>query len=83
MVKSQEGKLGRSFQAVDVTSDVVLSKLDEPNTLYIGGAGDIEIIGKDDTTSTILKAVPAGVQLFDIREIKAAGTTATNVVVIR
>lgn len=55
---------------------------DIPKGLYIGGAGNIEIIAVDDTDPVILM-VTAG-QILPIRAkiVKAANTTATGIVAL-
>lgn len=45
--------------------------------LYVGQAGDIEVILSKDTNPVILKAVPIGTMLYlSVKRIRAAGTTA-------
>lgn len=52
--------------------------------LYIGGAGDVEIIAADDTVAEILKSVPAGTILpISVKRVRAAGTTATFIKALR
>lgn len=57
---------------------------DIPKALYVGGAGDITMVGVSASagaTGILFKGVPAGAILpFCPREIKATGTTATNIV---
>lgn len=51
--------------------------------LYIGGAGDVVVVGVDDVTNdgTLFKAVPAGTTLpVMARRVKATNSTATDIV---
>lgn len=52
--------------------------------LYVGGAGDVEIIAADDSTPEILKNVPGGTTLpLSVKRVRAAGTTATFIKALR
>lgn len=52
--------------------------------LYVGGAGDLNAVLRDDiTTPTLFKAVPAGTILdIWVRQVMLTGTTATNLVAL-
>ena len=57
----------------------------QASTIYVGGTGDVEVIPyyppTDTTTSVIFYSIPAGgVVPVLVKGIKAAGTTATNMV---
>lgn len=55
-----------------------------PGFLYVGGAGNIAVIGADDTDSVILNSVPAGTILpIIVKRVLATGTTATNIKILR
>jgi hypothetical protein len=55
--------------------DFVTSKL------WVGSAGDVEIVLADDSVAVILVGVPAGTMLdLRIKQVKAAGTTAGDLV---
>jgi hypothetical protein len=76
-------ELRRSTKAIEVTpSDTV----DLPTGgaicigFYVGGAGNVVVVNRDDTTA-IFTAVPAGgTRPSDAKRINATGTTATNIV---
>lgn len=57
-----------------------------PKAIYVGGGGDIAVIGVDapaNATGIIFKAVPAGTTLpFRARRVLATGTTATNLLAL-
>lgn len=80
---------GNNVQWLDVPAGhAFTSSGDDTNELahvrravYCGGAGDIPVVMKDGTAVT-LKAVPVGTILpICVRQIKATGLTATNLVV--
>lgn len=49
--------------------------------IWVGSAGDIEVIMVDDSVSVILANVPAGTLLdLRVKQVKAAGTTAGDLV---
>lgn len=51
--------------------------------LYIGVTGDVSLVGQDQATAAVFKAVPAGTVLFvSPYQIKATGTTATNILAL-
>lgn len=55
----------------------------EPQGLYVGGAGDLSMLGPDDTGPVLWKGVPAGTVLpFRTRKLRATGTTATNILAL-
>jgi hypothetical protein len=48
--------------------------------LYIGGAGNVSVVTENGDTVTFV-AVPVGTQLdIRVKQIRATGTTATNIV---
>lgn len=52
-----------------------------PREIYVGGAGDIEMVAVDSDTAVILKAVPAGMRLpYRAKRIISTNTTATDLV---
>lgn len=52
-----------------------------PQSIYVGGAGDITLRGVDSSTDVLFKNLPAGITLnVQAEYIKAAGTTATYIV---
>ncbi|WP_379063896.1 hypothetical protein ACHMW4_19160 [Mesorhizobium sp. UC22_110] len=51
--------------------------------LWIGAAGDVAMIAEDDTLAVTLTAVPAGSVLpVRAKAVRAAGTTASNIVAL-
>ncbi len=56
-----------------------------PRALYIGGAGDVAVLMANDGTDTPLtfSNLPAGTVLpARVKEVRATGTTATNIVAL-
>lgn len=50
-------------------------------SLYVGGAGSLNVILAGDTANTSFAAVPAGTTLWiSVSCVHATGTTATNIV---
>ncbi|PLP58516.1 hypothetical protein CYK37_15135 [Mesorhizobium loti] len=51
--------------------------------LWVGAAGDVAVIAEDDSAAVTLTAVPAGSVLpVRAKAVRAAGTTATNIVAL-
>lgn len=51
--------------------------------LYVGGAGDVAVILRDDTVAVTFVGVAAGTILpLRVRLVKVTGTTATNIVAL-
>lgn len=65
--------------AITPTDDVLLE--DYPRGLWVGGAGDIslKLIG-DDTAVTFAGVVAGSLLPLRVKEVRATGTTATNIV---
>lgn len=56
---------------------------DTARAMYVGGAGDISMKGEDDASFVLWKNVPAGSFLpFRVKEVRANGTTATNMLAL-
>ena len=68
-------------RAIDVSvSDATLNA----ECIYIGTAGDVNVVLQDDTTAVLFKNVPAGTTLpFVLSEVKNASTTATDIVALK
>lgn len=51
-------------------------------SIWVGGTGNIAIVGKGDTAAVTLTAVPVGLLPlpYPVQQVKATGTTATNLV---
>jgi hypothetical protein len=77
---------GLESPAQDAAAVAPNDGVDLPNTaraLYIGGAGDVVAILKNDTASVTFKNVPAGTQLMiSAKRVLATGTTATFIVAL-
>lgn len=51
--------------------------------LYVGGAGDVEVILVEDAAQLVFTGVPAGTILpLQVRRVRAANTTATNIIAL-
>lgn len=52
--------------------------------LYIGVTGDVNVVMANDDggTAVLFKAVPVGILPVAVRKVKAASTTATNIVAL-
>ena len=71
-------RVSRSASVITPTNDTDLAI--SPRKIYVGGAGNINMRGIDDTANT-LWTVPAGTTIeFTPRMIHATGTTATNII---
>lgn len=68
-------------RVVAVTPDDNTDLTTYAKALYIGVAGDVEIIavGDSDASPHIFKNHPVGYMLCQVRRVRAAGTTATNI----
>ena len=52
--------------------------------IYIGGTGDLTVIGMNDSTTTLFSAIPVGTFLpIAVKEVRSTGTTATLIVGLR
>ena len=68
--------LARSSAAITPSDTALLPKAAEG--IYVGGAGNIELVHTDGTEGIFYGAVAGTVLPFAIRQVKASGTTATN-----
>lgn len=51
--------------------------------LYVGGAGDLTVVMREESNVVTFAAVPAGTVLpMQVRRVNATGTTATNIVAL-
>ena len=80
----REGNVAGNFEALDLATNGDWSTgVDSGTTvIYVGGTGDIAVTGKAGG-DVIFKAVPVGVLEIDVLTIKQAGTTATDIIVMR
>lgn len=52
-------------------------------SLYIGGAGNVSVVAKDDITPVVFKNVPAGSYLMvEAKIVRSTSTTATDIVAL-
>jgi len=51
--------------------------------LYVGVSGDLEVILQNDTTSVTFTAVDVGFFPCIVKEVKTAGTTATDLIALQ
>ena len=52
--------------------------------IYIGGTGDLTVIGMNDSATTLFSAIPVGTFLpIAVKEVRFTGTTATLIVGLR
>ena len=48
-------------------------------SVYVGGAGNVSITAMDDTTATFTNVPPGVILPIHVKQVKATGTTATNI----
>jgi hypothetical protein len=48
--------------------------------LYVGVSGDVTVLLDGDGASVVLKAMPVGLYPLCVRQVKATGTAATNLI---
>ncbi len=71
--------VGRSFAAVTKSDTTIVNAVG----LWVGGAGNVAVIGKNDTVAVTFLAVPAGTYLpFQVSKVMSANTTATNIIAV-
>lgn len=69
---------GQSAEAVSPTNDLAVGPY---RGLWIGGTGDVTVICVRDDTAVTFVAVPAGTYIpVAVKEVRATGTSATNIV---
>ncbi len=67
------------FQAITKSNSTVY--LPPLRTIYVGGSGDVAVMGEDDTVAQVFVAVPVGTVLVGLfKQVMSTGTTATNLV---
>ena len=77
---SSDVALGAMNNAEAVTTSDTAELARVTRALYVGGAGNIAVVMADRTTVTFA-GVPAGTVLpIRVRQVRATGTTATNLV---
>ena len=70
-----------SRKAVTIVPADNAALVDIPRRLYVGGAGDVNVILANDTANVVFKAVPVGSYLnIAPKTIHQTGTSATNIV---
>lgn len=71
----------KSFAAITPHDTTELATI--PKGIYVGGAGNVVVIGADDSTAVTFTGVPAGSVLpVRPRIVKSTNTTATNLVAL-
>ena len=79
MSKEKWNSRGKVVSASAVTPSN--SDLNEYDALYVGTAGELSIVLRDDTTAVTLSNVPNGEILpFSVKYVKASGTTASSII---
>ena len=66
---------------VEITPNDATDIAEQPAAIYVGGAGDIEMHGRDGVAATFAD-VPIGLHALQPRRILATGTTATGIVAV-
>jgi len=75
------GTSGASYKAVTPNDSTDLP--DGPcRGLWVGGAGNLSVIGAFDTVEVTLTAVPIGLHALAVKRVRATGTTATLLVAV-
>lgn len=69
------------FRSVGAVTPNDNTPLPQISALYVGVSGDLSIVMADGT-SAVLKNHPVGYVPGDVRQVKATGTTATNIVAL-
>lgn len=71
---------GRKFMAITKSDSTDLTPY-SIRALWVGGAGDVAVMGIDDTAAVTISAVPAGTLLpFNVKRVMSTNTTATLIV---
>lgn len=70
-----------SNDGIAVTPDDANPLTKNARLLYVGGTGDITLVTAAGTT-LLFKSVPVGFFYMGAKQIKATGTTATNIVAL-
>ena len=58
------------------------TEIEVTRAIYVGVAGDITAILRDDSAAVLFKAMPVGVWFIRAKIIKSTGTAATNLVAL-
>lgn len=82
--KAARSHLETARQLVSVTKSDTVDLTTYARALWVGGAGDVAIVGPDGPdTAVVLKAVAAGTLLpVQARRVHSTGTTATDIVAL-
>lgn len=68
--------------AAAVTPDDVNELGNVTRALYVGVTGDVTVVMAGKGTAVLFKAMPVGLYVMRVRQVKAGGTTATNLVAL-
>lgn len=72
------------FQAVAVTPHDVTVVPGPTRALWVGGAGNLTVVMKDDNASVLIENVPQGTLLpISVKLVMATGTSATKIIALR
>jgi len=81
--RSENTSSSPSTKAFSVTPHDSNELSEVAKALYVGGAGDVSVILRDDNTAVTFKAVAAGTILpVRARIVRVTGTTATYIVAL-
>lgn len=72
------------FQASAVTPHDVTEVAGPTRALWIGGAGHLTVVMKDDTTPVLIENIAQGTLLpISVKLVMASGTTASKIIALR
>lgn len=72
------------FQAVAVTPHDVTVVPGPTRALWVGGAGNLTVVMKDDNASVLIENVPQGTLLpISVKLVMATGTSASKIIALR
>jgi len=77
---STETFTGRRFTSITASDTENLDFV--PRALYVGGAGDVALVGLDGTTVTFAGAQPGTIINVAYKRVNSTNTTATNLVAL-
>jgi hypothetical protein len=83
MSNSIPSETGAAYKAVAVSPHDTNDLAAPCRSLYVGGAGNVEVIMEGDTDAVVFSAVPAGTVLpIRVSRVRAASTTATLILAL-
>jgi len=78
-------RAGRTVPAVSATAVTASDATTYPScrAIWVGGAGDLAVLMRNDTVAVTFASVPAGTLLpFDAIKVMATNTTATSIAIV-